>query len=47
MSVQLSVCSVADPVPGSGAFLTAGDPGWVISKDPDPGYGKNILDHIS
>jgi hypothetical protein len=34
-------CSVADPDPGSGAFLTPGsgtrDPGWVKNQDPDPG----------
>jgi hypothetical protein len=34
--------SVADPDPGSGAFLTPGsgnrDPGWVESQDPDPGW---------
>jgi hypothetical protein len=33
--------SVADPNPGSGAFLTPGfgirDPGWVKSQDRDPG----------
>jgi hypothetical protein len=33
--------SVADPDPGSGAFLTPGsgirDPGWVKCQDPDPG----------
>ncbi len=33
--------SVADPDPGSGAFLTPGswirDPGWVESQHPDPG----------
>jgi hypothetical protein len=28
--------SVADP-----------DPGWVKSKDPDPGSGMNNPDHIS
>jgi hypothetical protein len=27
-------CSVADPDPGSGAFLTSG---WVKNQDPDPG----------
>jgi hypothetical protein len=43
--------SVADPDPGSGAFLTPGsrtrDPGWVKSKDPDPGSGMNNPDRIS
>jgi hypothetical protein len=46
--------SVADPNPGSGAFLTAGsgirclfdlwirDPGWVKNQDPDPGSGSGI-----
>jgi hypothetical protein len=31
--------SVADPNPGSGAFLTpwTRDPGWVRNQDPDPG----------
>jgi hypothetical protein len=28
--------SVADPDPGSGAFLPL-DPGWVQNQDPDPG----------
>jgi hypothetical protein len=45
------LCSVADPDPGSGAFLTPGsgirDPGWVKSQDPDPGSGMNNPDHIS
>jgi hypothetical protein len=43
--------SVADPDPGSGAFLTPGsrirDPGWVTCQDPDPGSGMNNPDHIS
>jgi hypothetical protein len=40
--------SVADPDPGSGAFLTPWirDPGWVKSKDLDPGTGMNNPDHI-
>jgi hypothetical protein len=34
---------------GSGDFSTpgSGDPGWVKNQDPDPGFGMNILDHIS
>jgi hypothetical protein len=42
------VSSVADPVPGSGAFLTnesgirIRDPGWKKNQDPDPGSGMNI-----
>ncbi len=57
--VQCTVThSAADPDPGSGA-LTPGsgirclcdpwirDPGWVKSKDPDPGSGMNNSDHIS
>ncbi len=34
-------CSIANPDPGSGAFLTPGsgirDPVWVKNQDPDPG----------
>jgi hypothetical protein len=39
--------SVADPDPGSGAFLAPWiwDPGWVKSKYP--GSGMNNPDHIS
>ncbi len=33
-------CSVADPDPGSGAFLT---PGWVKSQDPDLGWTTRII----
>jgi len=35
----LLTVSVADPDPGSGAFLTPWirDPGWVESQHPDPG----------
>jgi hypothetical protein len=40
-AVLLRVGSVADPDPGSGAFLSPGsgirDPGWVESQHPDPG----------
>ncbi len=45
--------SVADPDPGSGAFLTLGSqdpgPGWVRNQDPDAGSGSgmNIPDHDS
>jgi hypothetical protein len=38
-------CSVADPDPGSGAFLTPGS-GMVESQHPDPGSGMNNPDHI-
>ncbi len=50
---------VADPDPGSGAFLTPGsgirclfdplirDPGWVKNLDPGSGTGMNNPDHIS
>jgi hypothetical protein len=40
--------SVADPYPGSGAFLTPGsgirDPGSGMGKNQDPGSGINIPD---
>jgi hypothetical protein len=39
----LDLISVADPDPGSGAFLTPGSgiryPGWVESQHPDSGSG--------
>ncbi len=35
---------VADPDPETFRPL---DPGWVKNQDPDPGFGMNILDHIS
>jgi hypothetical protein len=42
--------SVADPDPGSGAFLTPGsgirDPGWLESQHLDPGSEMNNPDHI-
>ncbi len=38
--------SVADPDPGSGAFLHL-DPGRVKSQDPDPGFGMSNPDHSS
>jgi hypothetical protein len=40
---------VADPDPGSGAFLTPWirDPGWAKSQDPDHGSRMNYPDHIS
>ncbi len=47
---SVTLVSVADPDPGSGAFLTPGsgirDPGWVESQHPDPGSGMNNPDHI-
>jgi hypothetical protein len=51
--VFLLKTSVADPDPGSGAFLTPGsgirNTGWVKNQDPypDPGSGMNNPDHIS
>jgi hypothetical protein len=43
MFIIRNVGSVADPDPGSGAFLTPGigiwDPEWVKNQDPDPGSG--------
>ncbi len=43
--------SVADPCPGSSAFLTPGsgirDLGCMKNQDPDPASGMNIPDHIS
>jgi hypothetical protein len=46
MMKNTSLASVADPGPGSGAFLT---PGSEMAKNqkPDPGSGMNIPDHIS
>ncbi len=44
MGILSGSCSVADP--GSGAFLTPWirDPGWIKSKDPDPGWTtRNIF----
>jgi hypothetical protein len=38
--------SVANPVPGSGAFLTPGS-GMGKNQVPDPESGMNIPDHIS
>ena len=38
-------CSVADPDPGSGAFLTPGS-GMGESQHPDPGSGMNNPDDI-
>ncbi len=38
-------CSVADPDPGLGAFLTPGS-GMGESQHPDPGSGMNNPDHI-
>jgi hypothetical protein len=45
-NVTRFIPSVADPGPGSGAFLT---PGWVKNQHLDPGSGsaKNNPDHIS
>jgi hypothetical protein len=43
---QTKFCSVADPDPGSGAFLTQGS-GSAMNKNPEPGSGMNIPDHIS
>jgi hypothetical protein len=41
---------VADPDPGSSAFLTHGSgilyPGWAKNLDPDLGSGMNIPGHI-
>jgi hypothetical protein len=38
--------SVADPDPGSGAFLTTGsgirNPGWVKNQDPDPHISESL-----
>ncbi len=48
-----TLSSVADPDPGSDAFVTPGFgircPGWVKKPDPDPrfGSGMNNPDHIS
>jgi hypothetical protein len=44
---SLFFSSVANPDPGSGAFLWPldPDPGWV--KSQDPGSGMNNPDHIS
>jgi hypothetical protein len=39
-------CSVADPDPGSGAFLTSGS-GCEVGKKSRSGSGMNIQDHIS
>ncbi len=43
------ISSVADLVPGSGAFLTPGTGMDKKNQDPDPGSvsGMNIPDHIS
>ncbi len=42
------VNSVADPDPGSGAFLTPGSGmGKNQDRDPGSGSGMNTLDHVS
>jgi hypothetical protein len=43
--LQMLEISVADPDPGSGAFLTRGS-GMGRSQHPDPGSGMNNPDHI-
>jgi hypothetical protein len=49
--LSIPATSVADPDPGSSAFLIPGsgirDPGWVKSQDLDLGSGLNNPDHIS
>jgi hypothetical protein len=50
---KIGTGSIADPDPGSDAFLAPGsgirDPGSGMGKnqDPDPGSGMNIPDHIA